>query len=585
MTYEIWIVSAIIFVSFISFSFEILRSDLVAILCMALLIFSGVITPTEAIAGFSNPATVTVACMFIISACFVKSGLVDVASKVLSRWPNPRPFPALIAMMFFVGLISAFINNTAAVAVFIPIVIKLAKMVKKSRRSFLMPLSFAAIFGGTCTLVGTSTNILVNSIYTARGFSGFSMFEFSGIALILSVIGVLYMATFGRYLLRSEENLEPSTQKENYLTEVTLAANSPSVGKVLSESPLHADFPENIVMVKRDNKNILASDPVLQEGDGLILMCGIDKILALRERQGLTILRRNLPPDGLAEGMEVFEVVVPSASELIDHPLNHFGLTRRHGIIPLAIRHGQRTLFSLLRRQKIHAGDVLVVAARPELFEGFRAQENLLMLSHTKTTRVNWRNLGFTLSVLIALISLVAFGSISILGGALVATAVLLLTQVISLREAYESLDAQVLVLLGCMLSLGFALEKTGGAAAIANLLVSNSSGLGPYFVISLLYLATSLMTEIISNNATAALMTPIALDIASRMGLSEKPFLLAVMMAGSASFMTPVGYQTNTLVYAPGNYRFADYLKVGTPLNILFWLSATFLIPYFFNF
>jgi di/tricarboxylate transporter len=586
MSVEIWIVLAIIGFALIAFAFELFRNDLVALLVMSLLIVTGILTPTEATRGFSSSATLTVACMFIVSSAFVKAGLLGIASRVLNKWKHPNSLVAMLLLMLLVGLVSAFINNTAAVAVFIPIAIQLAHTVHSDRRAFLMPLSFAAIFGGACTLIGTSTNILVNSVYVEHGFPSFHMFEFAGVGICLSLIGFLYMGTIGRWLLHSPEQEALVKEPRGYLTEVSLLSNSPSVGKTLRDSPFFRDFETNIMTMKRGEEILNPStNYVLKEGDHFLLMCGIEKILSLRSRIGLSVLEGKIDMDDLPSGMEIFEVVVPNNSNLIGQPLNHSGRVRATGIIPLAVRHRQLTLFSLLRRARIQAGDVLVVASSPDVFEGFRSEENLLVLSQPKGLEIDPIRLSFTIVLLTLLIGASAFGFVSILGGAILVCALLLVTKTISLRDAYESLDSQVLLLLSCVISLGFALEKTGGAKLLAEFLTNHAGALGPYALVSLLYLSTSLLTEVISNNATAILMAPIALDIASRVGLESKPFLVAVMMAGSASFMTPVGYQTNTLIFAPGGYRFADFLKVGIPLNLLFWGAATFLIPYFFPF
>ncbi len=586
MDIDILIVLAIIVGSLIAFSLELVRSDLVAILIMCLLIATGVLTASEATRGFSSPATLTVACMFIISAAFVRAGLVEISARVLSRWEKPNSTIALLALMIVVGFVSAFINNTAAVAVLIPIAIKLAKISGSNRKAFLMPLSFAAIFGGTCTLIGTSTNILVNSMYVDRGFAGFSMFEFAGIGLILMGVGIVYMMTVGRYLLKSGEVAEMSSKPHEYMTAVKLLSNSPSVGQSLSCSPFYDDFQENIISLDREGKDIsLSQNPVLEAGDRFILVCRLDKIMALRNRIGVGILQDSFGEQDVPKDLEIFEVVVPSNSELVGRPLSRSGIVKTKGIIPLAIRHRQRTLFTFLRGPRIQAGDVLIVAGKPAQFEGFRGDESLLLISQIKRGEVNWFRMAVTASLVAAMILTATFGLSNVLSAALVVCALLLLTRTISLQEAYDSLDSQVLTLLACILSLGLALEKSGGASLIADFFVRHAGAYGPYLIISGFYLLTSLLTEVMSNNATAALMTPIALNVAAATQLGEKPFLIAVMLAGSASFMTPVGYQTNTLVFAPGGYKFSDFLKVGTPLNILCWLIATFLIPRFFPF
>jgi len=587
MDQQILIVFGVILFAVVAFSFEIFRSDVVALVVMALLIFSGVLSPEDAVKGFSNSATVTVACMFVLSAGFLNAGLLHWITDALKRWKNPKQFPLMILLMLISGVVSAFINNTAAVVVLIPVVIRIAKDANLKRKPLLMALSYSAIFGGACTLIGTSTNILANSIYQGAGFPGFSMFEFSKLGIIIGLVGAIYFLTFGTRLLSKDEGEPASMEVTRYLTEVAFMESSPSVGSSLKESPFYRDFEGNILEIRNSaGIRVGGKNPVLNSGDRVKLICNAEKIQMLGERAGLSILDKqvSMNEEGLKQ-WSVLEAIVPSGSRLVGESLAHSFEGMEHEIKVLGVLHRGENLLLDLRKRVMNSGDVLLLAGSEVILEGLGQDQAIIPLSRELPKILNLRKMIFMLSVTCLVIFFASIGVISILGSAIIGCILLILFRVLSIAELYRALDAKVLILLGAMLSLGAALSSTGAAEMVSHGILSYFGRFGPQVILAAIYLTTSLLTEIMSNNATVALLTPIALSVATDLGVSEKPFVLAVMLAGSASFMTPIGYQTNTLIYSSGGFRFKDFLRVGTPLNIIFWICTVFLVPIFFEF
>lgn len=559
---------------------EIFRSDLTALLIMSLLVVSGVISPREAVLGFSNEATITVACMLIISAAFVKSGTITLISnpfiKLLGRGANF----SVILISSTVGLISAFINNTAAVAVFMPLTIRAAKILKIDKRRLLMPLSYASIFGGTCTLIGTSTNILANSIYREKLGREFSMLEFSSIGIILFISGVIYLLVFGLKALGPNTGGEIEATQPIFYTEVVILEHSPSSGKLFFESQIYKDFGAEIIEVRSELGEIKEKSEILKPKDRIHLICAIEKINSLKDRIGISILNHDV-----SLSSNTHEVIIPTNSDLIGKSLKTIINLTGGSFRPLAMKQKGKLIESDLVEHRVRAGDILVVNSSIDTLNALEKNEGLIVLNNHSSNEVDFKKIFASTAVVAGIVLASGFNLISIMGASLIGCVFLLLTNVINLDEAYEALDSKVLILLGSLLSLGLALEKSGAINLISNNIVQIFGTFSPFIIVSVLYLMTSLLTEVISNNATAVILVPLAIQISQTLGYSEKPFILAVMMAGSASFMTPVGYQTNTLIYSTGSFTFKDFLKVGAPLNILFWLLASFLIPYFFPF
>ena len=593
MTIEIILVFIVILCAVILFATEKLSVDLVAISVMAALIVFGIISPVEAISGFSNQATVTVAAMFVISAALFKTGAVNFLGKVTSDVFKKSFWFGLVAVMIAVGFFSAFINNTPVVAIFIPILLGVSKDIEASPSKLLMPMSFASMFGGVCTLLGSSTNILVNSIAIDMNQPAFSMFEFAPLGLIMFVIGTIYMLTVGIRLIperRGEGDLIEEFRMRDYITEIVLLKDSDSVGKAVKNAPLVKDIDLTIIEIQRneDERSVPTPDFVLKAGDVLRVRCDLEKLKKIQSRAGVLFKPQYKWEDSDIESSDIklVEVVIAPNTEFVGKSLEDLSFRERFGASVLALRHRGRLMREKLSDTKLNAGDALLLEVETARYNQLRNNQSFVVTSEIERPRYRTSKLVPALLIVLGVILSATFDIMPIVGSAVVGAVLLILIGTLTMEEAYRAIEWRIIFLLAGILTLGIALEKTGGAKLISEVVLSNvADWFGLIALVSVFYLMTSVLTEVMSNNATAALLAPIAIATANSLGVSPRPFLVAVMFAASASFMTPVGYQTNTLIYGPGQYKFADFLKVGTPLNIIFWLTATFLIPVIWSF
>lgn len=584
MTTNIGIVLLIILFSVYGFTRDKLRSDWVAIMAMSALILFGILTPTEAISGFSNEATLTVAAMFAISAAFVSSGFINYIEKLILKFVFLGPVIIIVLLTFFTAVLSSFLNNTAVVAIFIPLALRLSKKFELDSRKVLMPLSFAAIVGGTCTLVGTSTNILVNSIYIKSGAKGFTMFEFSYIGIILSVVVFVYLNLIGLKFLTKQVKVED--EKENvYLTSIVIEPEGELVEAVFYDTTLYKNYSGEVIKLSRNGENMAIDETLtLKAQDVIRISCDVHKLEDLKDLTGVSILAKNSTKK-LTADMDIFEVVVPKSSAVNGKSLKSILYFRNHDLVPLGIKQSNKYIYKNVSDIILSPGDVIVIAGHKEYATRFIDELRLLPVAYYPNQSVKPLKMFIVGGLVAGFMITTSMGIFNALQAAIIAVAFLLLSRTISLEEMYESLDSNVLMLLACILSLGVALEKTGAAKLISQNLVFYFGGTSPFVIVAALYLLTSLLTEIMSNNATAALLTPIALNMAKSLEVSEKPLILAVMIAASMSFMTPIGYQTNTMIAAAGGFKFKDFLRVGTGLNIITWVTGSFLIVYMFPF
>jgi di/tricarboxylate transporter len=592
MTFEIVLVLAILAGAVACFATERLPVDLVALLVLSTLLGSGILTPEQAVSGFSNTATVTVAAMFVLSAGLVRTGMVSLLGKRLTVVGRLGLRPTLIALMALIGVVSAFINNTAAVAIFLPIVLGLARDTGISPSKLLIPLSFASMFGGVCTLIGTSTNILVSSIAAQHGLSPFGMFELSPLGLVLFAVGALYLLTAGVRLIpdrRAGTDLAQSYGMGDYLTEILVLPESPAVGRPLRESPLVRDLDLDVLEIQRGGRLLPApgAETVLAADDLLRVRCDVRKIRQAEKQEGI-VLKSGLKwrdEDLRSSEAALLEAVIVPGSALEGKTLKEAGFRQIYGGTALAIRHRGEVMRERLGMTRLQSGDVLLVEVRRDRVEALKRNPDFVVVSEIGPDEPRRGKLLLALAIVAGVVALAALDLLPIVGSAILGSVLMVLTRCLTLDEAYQAIEWRVVFLLGGILPLGIALETSGAAGLLSSLLVDTIGAWGPLALLSAFYLLTSLLTETMSNNATAALLAPIAISAASSLGVDPRPFLVAVTFAASASFMTPVGYQTNTLIYGPGHYRFADFLRIGTPLNLLFWVIATLLIPRFWSF
>lgn len=579
---------AIIAVGIFLFVRETFTIDVTAILIMTLFIVAGVLAPEEGFAGFTNPATITVACMFVLSFGLFRSGVLDPLIRLLIRLGRWHFLAALVALMVFAATLSAFINDTAVVALLMPATLRLAERTGVPPGRLLMPLSFAALLGGVCTLIGTSTNILVSGIAEQQGFAPFGMFEFAPAAIWLTLAGMAYLLTIGMFLLPNRVNADAmSTAATEFVTTFRYEAGAADIGKRISTTQLRREYQAEILEVRRKNgREVMTIDDDLrvEEGDVMRVVLGRDRLRELRRTNGITLLTEHkgaMPPTEL----RLFEVVIPLGSSMAGTSIHSWTARRdlEYGII--GMRRNERSENTDTNEITLAEGDILLLANTRRNLYTLTREGALTIIDEYEIKSVDIRKAVTATLVLAGVIGGATMGWAPIVLTAIIGVLALLVLRVITPEEAYASVEWKVIFLLAGVLSMGAALQKTGGDQVIANGLSGLLGDGSPLLALSIIFGITFLSTNVMSNNATAALMTPIALQLASSMGVSERPFIVGVMFAASLAFMTPVSYQTNSMIYVPGNYRFNDYLRVGTPLNILIWIVAMVVIPIYFPF
>ncbi len=592
MTVEMVLVLIVVLSAVILFITEKVPLDLVALTIIATLMMSQIITPEEGLSGFSNPATVTVGAMLVLSAGLFKSGAVNILGAGLHKLSRYGSRIMTLTMMTCIGAISAFINNTAAVAMLLPVVMETARNMRTAPSKLLMPLSFASMFGGVCTLIGSSTNILVSSIAERYGQPGLGMFEMTQLGLVFFFGGTVYMLVVGSRLIpdrRMEDDLTQRFAMGEYLTEIVLLPEAKSVGTTIADAPLGKDIDLEILEVRRHAGRLQfpGPDTMLQADDILLVRCNAAQITRLQEREGITLKSELQWRDKDLESDEtrLMEAVVAPYSVLDGRSVRGIRFKDNFGATVLAIRHHGKLVHENLNTRILRGGDMLLLKVRTDSFKRLRDSPAFVMLSDVGLSTFRTQKLLTALAIIAAVVGAAALNVVPIVISAISGCALLILTGCLTMEEAYQAVEWKIIFLLAGVLTLGVALEKTGTALLLSKWLIATVGLWGPIALVSAFYLITSLLTEAMSNNATAALLTPIAIAAAQSLEVDPRPFLMAITFAASASFMTPVGYQTNTLIYGPGQYTFTDFLRVGAPLNILFWILATVFIPVFWPF
>lgn len=605
----------IIVVAFILFATEKLAVDHVAIGLIVVFGVSGILTPEEALKGFSNSATLTVLAMFILGSALIKTGIIESIGPFFNKLFSKGDRRSIFSLTALVGVVSAFINNTPIVATSIPIVTSAANSNKKSPSKYLIPLSYGAILGGSCTLIGTSTNLLIDGIAQSNGIHDFKMFTFLPLGLVFTVVGILYLVFFSKWLLPNRRvQLQNNDESviEDYITEIEIIGKKKKKDdsddyEVLQTEELDQEEllsiedvfdlkDEKEVVVRqliRDGKKFKepAKDFRLETGDILLVRGNLKRIKKILNNDSLEMtnsLGKDFFPE---EETKAVEIVITPNSSLANKYLGDLDFFTRYNSRVLAIRQRGVQKVSDLEKVYLASGDVILIQTNEKGLQMLNRLERkraspFLALSKSEIEKINSTKLLSVVGLIALVILLATFNIVPLIFGAFAGIFIMVLFGIITMEEAYKSVDWKVIFLLAGSLCLGEAMLKTGLSDQLAGLINDYvATEYGPVVVISILYLVTSILTETMSNNAAAALLAPIAISLSAAMDANSLPFLIAIAFAGSASFMTPIGYQTNTMVYSVGNYRFKDFIKIGLPLNLLFWILATLLIPVFYPF
>ena len=597
MNIEIIIVLLILSFGFFLFIKEYFSIDVTALIILSSFFGMGYLTPSEAVSGFSNPAVITIGLLFILSSAIQKTGLLEYIVVTINRLVHSSKIIGLAAYYFTISIASSLINNTAIVAIFMPITIRLAHNYHVSPSKMLIPLSYAAILGGTLTLVGTSTNLLVNSIYMSyEGSQPLGMFEFLKYGSIILVIGTVYLLFIAPRLIPSRtttSSLTKSYHLGGYLTEMKVKKGSVLVGKSCFDRSINQNYDVTVLDIIRDKKHIVKDirRTILKEGDILFVRGTLENFLRMKEVEGVALLTdEKLTQSELEqEDNELVECLLTDDSGLVGKSLMSTNFRQIYGAFILAIRREGDIFRKKIAHMKLRAFDTLLVYGPSKKIASLSDGGNFIVLGKVQARLIKEKFWWVSIYVVLISIIFAAVGYIPIMKGAFLSVVILLSLKIITAQESYQSIHWQVIFLIAALIPIGIVIQKTGTADWIGNN-ISNfiflfSSELQPYVLLATIYFITMILTEISSNVATAIIMVPIAIAVSNQLGLEPRPFVFTVAFAASSSFITPIGYQTNLMVYGPGGYKFSDYTRVGLPLSLILLVSAVLIIPKLWHF
>ncbi|SFC39508.1 SLC13 family permease [Tropicimonas isoalkanivorans] len=571
----------VVLVMFALFAREVFPAEVVAIMGAAVMLVTGILPYSTALDVLSNPAPWTIAMMFLIMGALVRTGALDWFTQIAQRQAEIKPRLSVGTLIGFVVLASAIVSNTPVVVVMIPVVVQIARTIGQPASKMLIPLSYAAIMGGTLTLIGTSTNLLVDGVARANGMEPFGIVEVTPLAIVVVIWGMIYLRYIAPRLLPARDSMADllsDKAKMRFFTELAVPEDSRLIGQRAVDVDLFKREGVRVIDVLRGDASLRRdlTSVVLEPGDRVVLRTQMSELLSLQENKNLRTV------DKLSSiRTETVEVLISPGARMVGRTLGQLRLRRRYGVYPLAVHRRNQNIGRQLDDLVVRVGDTLLLEGAPEDIRRLAADMGLVDIARPSARAFRRDRAPVAIGALFGIVVLAAFGVAPILLLAFLAVAVVLMTRCIDADEAFSFVEGRLLALIFSMLAVGAALESSGAVKLIVNSVSPWLMVLPPVLVVWAIYLLTSVLTEMVSNNAVAVVMTPIAIGLAHALGYDPRPFVVAVMISASASFATPIGYQTNMMVYGPGGYRFSDFLRVGIPLNLSIGIVASLLIPF----
>ncbi len=581
--YDITISLMLLTLMLLGFFIEPIPTEVTALTTAFLMIIFGVLPSQEFLSILSNPAPWTIMAMFVLSGALVRTGLLNKVGEFISSNTKTRPNMVIVLLAIITIASSAFMNNTPVVVVLIPIVMKLASEMNSSASKYLIPLSYLAIMGGMLTLIGTSTNLLIDGVAQTYNLQPFGMFEITPVAGVLALFGIAYLFLFSPLLLPNRTSMTEilcERDQMSFLTEVVIPKGSQLIDQISNKTTIFNRDGMRIIEIIRNEESLGAASGNLlfKAGDKIVLRTQMGELMGLKESTDLRMIDPLTPKQTIT-----VETLIPPGCRLVGRTLGQLRLRRSYGVYVLAIHRRNKNIDKQLENVVVRVGDTLLIEGARDEIQKLALEVDLALLAEPNIRAYRRKHAPLVISALVGMVLLTTFGLAPLFILALAGVVFVLCTKCIDIEEAYEFIDGKILVLVFSMLAIGKSLELTGVIRSFTELIQPYLQLLPIPIILWLLYLFTSVLTEIVSNNAVAVVITPIAISLASSLGLDPRAFVMVIMIAASASFATPIGYQTNTMVYGPGGYKFTDFLRVGLPLNLLFGMLTAILIFFFY--